>query len=1138
MKQGKRKTVVPKPVRRRRVGYQEKLLVLHSHALQLNGAPTREAIAEYTLNAMQSALGFDFADILFPEQGCLRIKGSRGMDATFLEIPLDGKGVVVKAARKKATMRVSDVRKEPAYVDRMGFNWMGKVSMLSELAVPVILDREAVAVLNVESKRFNAFSDEDQKLLETLGTHVGSAISRLRRDEALHASLSLEVATLDSTADGILVVDRNGKVTTYNRRFAELWRIPDPLLETKDDAKLLEFVLDQLEHPEQFLAKVQELYSTPEKESFDTLRFKDGRVFERYSQPQRMREDIVGRVWSFRDVTERKQMEEKIIESEEKYRAIVENSSNMISILQDGFMKYVNRAACEKSGWTFEEMTSPSFNLFDKLVPARFRALIAQNMARRLRGEHVQPYEVNALTRDGIEYPVIIRAERITFHGKPADAVTIIDISDQKRAEETLHRRAEELQALQATLLDITRRQDLPTLLNAIVERAAGLVGASSGGMYLCDPDRQEVRCAVGYNTRISPVGTVLKYGEGAAGKVAQSGQPLIIEDYRTWEGRAAAYEKDQPFRAVLSAPMLWQGQVIGVIDVLNDEAGHFTESDLRLLELFANHAAIAVESTQAQEQLQRRAEELAALQATVFDITGARGDLPNLLESIVERAVRLLDGQGGGLDLCDSEKRQVRCVVSYNTPHDFRGVVLEYGQGSSGRVAETGKPLIIDDYSKWESAVSISGARDLGAEISVPMIWRGEVTGVIQVIRESATRPFTESDLDLLMLFANHAAIAVENMRRAENLENLVEQRTGALRDSEAKYRSVVQNVPVVVWTTDQEWNTIFITPNVEDVFGYNPDQVYTGGYHVWTKRIHPDDLPMIERDYELLFTEGKLFDVEYRFQRTDGKWVWLHDSANKTYEINGVRYTDGVTTNITERKEIEERLRKVERLAAIGETAAMVGHDLRNPLQAISAASYVLEKKLTPIADEKIKEMLEAIENSVQYSDRIVDDLLGYSEDIQLELSETTPKSIARDALLHVKIPASISVLDLTSNEPKLRVDGLKFRRLFINLIKNAVESMPNGGKLELISNKSNNYVELKLSDTGVGIPENVLRELWKPLITTKPKGIGLGLAICKRIMDSHKGSISVDSRVGVGTTFTLKLPLTTGQEGADRT
>ena len=147
---------------------------------------------------------------------------------------------------------------------------------------------------------------------------------------------------------------------------------------------------------------------------------------------------------------------------------------------------------------------------------------------------------------------------------------------------EALRRRAEELDVLQAIVLDITASHELPTLLQTIVERAALLLNAASGGMYLCDLDRGEARCVVSYNTPRDYTGTILKYGEGAAGTVAQTGEPLIIDHYRTWDGRATAYEEDQPFTAVLSAPMIWQGQVTGVIHVLHAmESRRFTQADL-----------------------------------------------------------------------------------------------------------------------------------------------------------------------------------------------------------------------------------------------------------------------------------------------------------------------------------------------------------------------------------------------------------------------------------------------------------------------------------------------------------------------------------------------------------------------------
>ena len=133
---------------------------------------------------------------------------------------------------------------------------------------------------------------------------------RQRIEQDLRETLSLLSATFDSTADGILVVDLAGRILTFNRKFAELWRIPDSILEAKDDGQMVAFVLEQLVDPEGFLAKVRELYARPDASSFDILRFKDGRIYERLSQPQRIAGKSVGRVWSFRDTTESRRAEQ------------------------------------------------------------------------------------------------------------------------------------------------------------------------------------------------------------------------------------------------------------------------------------------------------------------------------------------------------------------------------------------------------------------------------------------------------------------------------------------------------------------------------------------------------------------------------------------------------------------------------------------------------------------------------------------------------------------------------------------------------------------------------------------------------------------------------------------------------------
>ena len=124
--------------------------------------------------------------------------------------------------------------------------------------------------------------------------------------------VSLLEATIESTTDGILVVNSSGNMVLYNQKFVELWGIPDSILKTRDDGQALKHVLAQLKDPDEFLAKVNELYAHPDDESFDTLEFNDGRIFERYSKPQRIDGKSIGRVWNFRDVTQLKKGEETL----------------------------------------------------------------------------------------------------------------------------------------------------------------------------------------------------------------------------------------------------------------------------------------------------------------------------------------------------------------------------------------------------------------------------------------------------------------------------------------------------------------------------------------------------------------------------------------------------------------------------------------------------------------------------------------------------------------------------------------------------------------------------------------------------------------------------------------------------------
>jgi signal transduction histidine kinase len=178
----------------------------------------------------------------------------------------------------------------------------------------------------------------------------------------------------------------------------------------------------------------------------------------------------------------------------------------------------------------------------------------------------------------------------------------------------------------------------------------------------------------------------------------------------------------------------------------------------------------------------------------------------------------------------------------------------------------------------------------------------------------------------------------------------------------------------------------------------------------------------------------------------------------------------------------------------------------------------------------DNKMQEMFEIIENDIKYANKIVNDLLDFSREIHLQLSKANVKEIVKEVLTEIEIPGNIKVVNATKGTHTFTVDVNQIKRVFHNIIRNAIQAMPNGGTLTITSKKTKKLVKISFHDTGIGISKRNMSKLFKPLFTTKAKGIGLGLPICKRIIKAHGGRITVKSEVGKGTCFTVILPLKT--------
>jgi signal transduction histidine kinase len=235
------------------------------------------------------------------------------------------------------------------------------------------------------------------------------------------------------------------------------------------------------------------------------------------------------------------------------------------------------------------------------------------------------------------------------------------------------------------------------------------------------------------------------------------------------------------------------------------------------------------------------------------------------------------------------------------------------------------------------------------------------------------------------------------------------------------------------------------------------------------------------------------------------------------------------GVHRDITETKNMRDKLIRSERLAAVGELASGVGHELRNPLNVIRNCVYLLNMTLGDQADNDTLSTLKMLDQQVDISNKIVTDLLNFTRIRPPCLERTDLNGLVRESLTWVAKPEDVLVVTTFGEDsPKIRVDAEQVGRAFANIIANAVQSMNGTGEFRVATGAENGHAWARFEDTGCGIPKENLDKIFQPLFTTKPRGIGLGLAITKGLVEQNGGAIEVSSQIEQGTTFTIRLPV----------
>ena len=371
------------------------------------------------------------------------------------------------------------------------------------------------------------------------------------------------------------------------------------------------------------------------------------------------------------------------------------------------------------------------------------------------------------------------------------------------------------------------------------------------------------------------------------------------------------------------------------------------------------------------------------------------------------------------------------------------------------------------------------------------------------------------------------------------------------ALRESELRLRFHAENTPLAV----VEWDSNFVVTrwagDSEKIFGWNNSETI-GKPIMYLHMIYEPDIPIVEKTMNRL-TSGEIKVVSSNRNVTkDGRVIYctwynsvLLDEEGKMISV--FSFVEDNTAKVRAEKSLEEsnrnletiveertkQLKDSERLAAIGATAGMVGHDIRNPLQAITSDVYLVKSELDSIPDSEEKknaiESLEEIEKNIDYINKIVQDLQDYARPLNPQKEEADIKSIIDKLLAKNHLPKNIKVNTKVEDDArKISADPYYINRIMYNLVTNSVQAMPKAGKLIIQAYKEAKDLVITVKDTGVGIPKEIQGKMFTAMFTTKAKGQGFGLPVVKRMTEALGGTVSFESQVGKGTTFTIRLPL----------